>query len=40
MSLRRREPNCGPPIIRLLQTTEEEKETYKQRIELRSLAGE
>ena len=24
--LRRREPNCGPPTIRLLQTTEGERE--------------
>ena len=26
MPLRRREPNCGPPTIRLLQTTEGERE--------------
>jgi len=39
MPLRRREPNCGPPTIRLLQTTEGERETYKESVETRQLAG-
>jgi hypothetical protein len=29
MPLRRREPNCGPPTLRMLQTAEGESETYK-----------
>ena len=40
MPLRRREPNCGPPTLRLLQTTEGERETYKESVETRQLAGE
>jgi len=39
MPLRRREQNCGPPTIRLLQTTEGERETYKESVETRQLAG-
>jgi hypothetical protein len=39
MPLRRREPNCGPPNIRMLQTTEGERGTYKERVETRQLAG-
>jgi hypothetical protein len=39
MPLRQREPNCGPPNIQLLQTTEGERGTYKERVETRQLAG-
>ena len=39
MPLRRRKPNYGPPTIRLLQTTEGERETYKERVETGELSG-
>ena len=39
MPLRRREPKCGPPTLRLLQTTEGERETCKGSVETRQLAG-
>jgi len=32
-------PTCGPPTIRLLQTTEGERETYKERVKTRQLAS-
>ena len=40
MPLRRREPNCGSPNIRLHQTTDGESETYKKHIKSRQVAGE
>ena len=39
MPLRRWEPNGGPPAVWLHQTEEGERETYKQRIKIRQLAG-